>query len=477
MRQAGERFLLAVLVCGMSLTFGCSDESTSPSPSDNNHKDTPLGEYVWSARFGDQWEQWAESDAVDASGNIIITGAFAGTVDFGGGPLTAPGGGGGSNVFIAKFAPNGTHLWSNRYGDGINQWARSVKTDASGNVVITGYFNGTVDFGGGPLTSAGGQDVFIAKFTPGGAHIWSKRFGSADNQFANSVAVDASGNVIIAGAFYGTIDFGGGDLTAPGLDENIFVAKFDPDGTHIWSKGFGDSSFQRAYSVTADASGNVIVVGDLTGTADFGGGELTGGVNSNVFVAKFQADGTHVWSRSFGDASNGQIAGTVAVDASGNVIVGGWFMGSIDFGGGTFASVDSWDGFIVKFSPSGDHLWSKSFGDVSSDGTSSVTADALGDVIATGHFAVKADFGGGEFTGGGGADIFIAKFSSDGAHIWSKHFGDAGSMGSYANAVAVDASGNEIIAGNFTGTIDFGGGELYSANTGVNDIFIAKFKP
>jgi hypothetical protein len=474
MRLASERILLAMLVCSMSLTSGCSDKSTGPG---DNHQETPLGEYILSARFGDQWEQFAESAAVDASGNMIVTGAFAGTVDFGGGPLTAPGGGAGSNVFIVKFAPDGTHMWSSRFGDGTGQWARSVTTDASGNVVITGYFYGTVDFGGGPLTSTGDEDVFIAKFTPGGAHIWSKSFGSADHQSANSVAVDASGNVIIAGGFYGTINFGGGDLTAPGSDENIFIAKFGPDGTHIWSKSFGDSSFQRAYSVAADASSNVIVVGDLRGTADFGGGPLTGGLNSNVFVAKFQADGTHVWSKSLGDASNGQIGSTVTADVSGNVVVGGWYMGSIDFGGGAFTSVGSWDGFIVKLSPSGDHLWSKSFGDVSSDGTNSVATDALGNVIATGYFTGKADFGGGEFTGGGGADIFLAKFSSDGSHIWSKHFGDAGNMGSYSKAVAVDASGNEIIAGNFTGGIDFGGGEFLSANTGVNDIFIAKFGP
>jgi len=108
-------------------------------------------------------------------------------------------------------------------------------------VVITGYIWGTVDFGGGPLTSAGGFDIFIAKFDTNGQHLWSQCFGDGSNQDAYGIAIDGSGNVIVTGWFQGTVDFGGGALTSAGLDD-IFVAKFDPNGNHVWSQSFGDAS-------------------------------------------------------------------------------------------------------------------------------------------------------------------------------------------------------------------------------------------
>ena len=82
-------------------------------------------------------------------------------MDFGGGPLTSAGG---IDIFLAKFDPAGNHLWSKRFGDGFSQIGYSVTVDGADNVLFTGAFSGSVDFGGGPLTSAGGIDIFLAKF-------------------------------------------------------------------------------------------------------------------------------------------------------------------------------------------------------------------------------------------------------------------------------------------------------------------------
>ncbi len=124
-----------------------------------------------------------------------------------------------------------THTRSQRFGDLENyQSASAIATDGANNVFVAGQFKGTVDFGGGPLTDAGGYDIYITKFNAAGNHIWSKRFGDTERQVPSGITCDGAGNVFLVGKFRGTVDFGGGPLTSEGYDD-IFVAKFDPAGT------------------------------------------------------------------------------------------------------------------------------------------------------------------------------------------------------------------------------------------------------
>jgi hypothetical protein len=184
-----------------------------------------------------------------------------------------------------------------------------------------------------------------------GAHVWSKRFGNTANDHGFSVAVDSSGNVLVTGSFLRTVDFGGGNLTAGYA--SIFVAKYSAAGTHIWSKGFMDYGEDAGYAITADTSGNVIVTGVFAGTVDFGGGSLTNAGVSSIFVAKYSAAGTHIWSEQFGNPGGQDVGTGIAVDRSGNTILTGYYSSSLDFGFGsmTSTSASSWDIFLVKFAP------------------------------------------------------------------------------------------------------------------------------
>jgi hypothetical protein len=238
--------------------------------------------------------------AVDGADDVAITGMFQGTLDFGGGPLSSAvdgTGNGGRDVFVAKFAgSDGSHLWSQRFGHAGEDYGMAAAVDAGGDVLITGFFHDSVDFGGGALTSAGGSDIFLARYSGAdGSHVWAKRFGSSDADFAPvasdagyGIAVARDGHVVLAGQCYGTTDLGGGGLTSAGAGD-ICVAEYAAvDGSHVWSKRFGGSGdLDAGTGVAVDRWGDVIVTGIFQGMVDFGGGGITDAGVYDVFLAKF----------------------------------------------------------------------------------------------------------------------------------------------------------------------------------------------
>lgn len=454
---------LALLVCALA---GCSEKTTGPEI-----KPSTGMRHAWSKAFGDAGVQAVAGAAVDGAGDVIIAGSFYGTLDFGWGPLTSAGG---SDIFVAKFSSSGVCLWSKRFGDADNQSTTDVAVDPSGNVIVAGGFYGTVDFGGGVLTSAGSADVFVAKLDPGGLYIWSDRFGDGDYQSAQRVAAaENTGNFMVMGDFEGSVDFGGGPLTSAGSFD-VFLAKFGPTGTHYWSRRFGDASNQYTGGIAVDAVGNTMIAGMYQGTVDFGGGPLTSMGPYDVFVAKFNAGGTHLWSGSFG-GPDFQTVGGVAFDPSGNVILAGFFEGSVNFGGGLLTSAGSQDIFIAKFDPNGTHVWSKRFGDAGFQETRDVAVDPAGNVVITGSFAGSINFGGRSLQGAGEDDVLVAKLDPNGGHLWSNSFGGAEMQ--TGQGVAADASGNIVIVGHFIGTVCFGGATLVGSGDPYYDIFVAKFIP
>ncbi len=412
--------------------------------------------YLWSRQFGGTGADDGASVATDAAGNVFMTGAFAGTVDFGGGPLVSAGIG---DIVLARYSPNGTHLWSKRFGGASADYGNAVATDASGNVFLIGTFQGTVDFGGGGLVSAGLDDIVVAKYGPSGTYLWSQRFGSTGSDYGYSVATDASGNIFIAGFFTGTVNFGGGPLVSAGVADMV-VAKYSPTGTHIWSQRFGSTGDDEATSVATDASGNIFVTGAFEGTVNFGGGALVSAGDYDIVVAKYGPTGTHLWSQRFGSTA-GDAGVSVAADASGNVFMTGYFEKTVDFGGGPLMSADDYDIVVAKYTPTGTHVWSRRFGSTGTDIGISLATDAAGNVFMTGYFTGTADFGGGPLVSEGGIDIVVAKYGPTGTHLWSRRSGGTGNDGGHS--VATDASGNVFVQASFRVTADFGGGTLVSA--------------
>jgi hypothetical protein len=420
--------------------------------------------------------------AADADRNVVVAGYFQGAMMLGGKSLTSNTGS--VDLFLAKLDGAGKLLWSAAFGDvgtqdqlSLNGYGLSVAADASGNVVFAGALTGVVDFGGGPLTSAGLDDVFVAKFAPDGKHLWSKRFGDAFGQGARGVAIDSSGAVVIVGELEGTADFGGGPLTSKGDAVNpdaSFVVKLDAAGEHVWSHRY-DASVPVGMALSAD--GSVLITGGYIGTLppNFGGGKLLGSAGDiQSFVVKLNSSGDHVWSEGYGGA-NHQVTFNIAVDSSGNPVVTGSFQGTIHFGESALllTSAGAGDIFAAKLAGSnGDGIWAKQFGDAADQTGYDVSVDAAGNVLLTGKFAQTVDFGCGPLVAAGmlgNDDAFVAKLNPAGGCISAKRFGDAGMQKSVG--VAVDGCGDVLVTGAFAGSIDFGQGALTAM---IQEAFVAK---
>lgn len=413
---------------------------------------------------------WVEDMAVDHSGSVCIAGGWCDEIDLGGGSLP---GSGYFDIYVGKFDSSGNHLWSKSFGSEGWQFVEGLAIDASGNVYLGGYFQNELDFGGGPLTSSG-TDIFIAKLDANGNHIWSKSFvGELASQYCYDVCVDAGGFMYITGEMWGTVDFGGGPLTDSGHSD-VFVAKFDIDGHHVWSENYGTLYTQIADCISVNDSMQVCIFGENTGIVDFGGGPITSPDIKGLYIAMFDSSGAHIWSEGYGDSMH-MWTGDLATGPNGEVIVTGSFQGTIDFGGGTLvAGPGVWDSiFLAKFGSAGAHVWSYTYPTTSHDDGNGIAAYSNGDVALTGDFKGNIDFGGGWLIGAGDDDAFLCRFTSTGNHVFSKPFGD--SYWQEGRRVVVDDGDNVLMAGNFEGRIDLGGGVMF--NVGGEDVFLGKFDP
>jgi hypothetical protein len=429
--------------------------------------------HLWSERFGGALMDESVTVAVDPSGNVIVSGRFQGTANFGGGNLVS---GGGFDIFLAKYDANGVHLWSKSFSASSNQRVIVVTADPFGNIVLTGNSSGAVSLGGAPVGGSGSFDIIVAKYDLSGAHLWSKGFGSAGgNDSGWDVATDATGAIALTGYFTNTVNLGGATFVSMGSSD-MFVVKFDSSGAHQWSRRFGDSGADQGVSVEFDGAGNLIMLSQFAGSVDFGGGPLASSGTYDVALAKFDTVGSHLWSKHFGGASS-EFAAYVARDNADNIYLGALIQGNgADFGGGPLTHFGSDDVVLAKYDPSGAHLWSHSYGGARSDVGQTVAVDNAGNVAMIGNYYGTADFG-------SGFDSTDTSWGNPSSDIFLALYDTNGvpqwsatfgdSLQDFGYSVAMAGVGTPVITGVFAGSVDFGGGPLTSA--GSFDVFVAKF--
>jgi hypothetical protein len=415
-----------------------------------------IGDHVWSKGF-----PAGGSVSVDGAGNLSMAGGFFGTVDFGGGPFTS------TNPFspefyLARFDQSGAHLWSRHIVvGGFGGSLDACGTDPAGNTFIAGTFQGgSADFGGGVLSGSG--EMFIAAFDPAGTHLWSMTVGPG---FVRSIAASST-HACFTGYTYGTMDFGGGPLTSAG-NSDAFLGAMTTAGAHGWSTLFGDASDQAGLALAVTPSGDVLLASGALGTTDFGGGPLTA-AGKPIALARFSGAGAHQWSKIFAGSftPGGGPLRTLALTAgaSGQAALAGEFSGSIDLGGGTMIATASFDMFVATFDAAGAHQWSVGHGGLNHDGASGVALDGSGNAfVSGGFFSASMPLGGTPLThsGGFGQDFFAAAFDGSGAHLWSRAYAQNGQT-FISNSVF--PTGDMLLFGAAASGIDFGGGGLADAD-------------
>lgn len=411
-----------------------------------------LDYHVWSKGFGISAATRTSGAFVDSGGNTMLVGTFDGSVDFGGGLLMTKGG---TDIFVARFDSDGNPLWSKRFGDAQDQDTTAASLDGDGNVLVTGRFDGSLDIG--TVSYSMNTDVFVAKVDPSGLGDWNNKFVGTGFNFSEGIASDSGGNVVVMGVFSGSVSCGGASLPSQG-GRDIYIVKLNPSGGHIWSKRFGGAQDESAYGIVADGAGNLILTGSSTGIVNFGGGPLAG---NGSFVVKLSPLGEHIWSKGLPNA----YGEAVAVDGSGNVVVAGSLTGTVDFGGGAISGSE----FSLKLDPGGNHLWSKGFVGAS---VSKIACDNAGNILMTGSFVGTTDLGGGTLVSAGGLDVFLVKLDGGGKHVWSRGFGEISDES--GNSLAVYDSKTLLVAGGFGVNISLGGVPL--ANSGTDNVFLAKLR-
>jgi hypothetical protein len=198
--------------------------------------------------------------------------------------------------------------WAKRMGGASGDRGYGVALDGGGNAYVTGWFDGTADFGSYSLTSAGDEDIFVTKLDSGGTVQWAKRMGGTSFDYGFGIAVDGDGDAYVTGRFQFTADFGSYSLTSAGSSD-IFVAKLDSGGTVQWATRMGGAPYDYGSGIAVDGDGNVYVSGWFKDTADFGSYSLTSAGDDDIFVAKlaqypvlfFTDKDTLSWSPVFGE--------------------------------------------------------------------------------------------------------------------------------------------------------------------------------
>jgi len=297
----------------------------------------------------------------------------------------------------------GEPLWTKGFGGPGDQSGRSLAIDPDGNVILAGCYQQTIDFGGGPLVSQGDFDRFLVKLDPLGGHLWSKTFpGNAAGCPIEHLTTDSGGNIYYTVVLDKEIDFGGG-VVVPSGGKDGAVIKMAPDGSPIWAEKVTGKDDQGIGNVAVDSEGNVVVVGGFQNTIDFGGGVRTSAGQGDMFVVKFDSLGSYVWDRVYG-VEDDEYFGWVHITKEGDVIVFGTVHSDVDIGTGTLetsSSVKKTVGALARYrGTDGMPQWSITVGLPGGGAPKGMVGDADDNVFVTGRLWSDTSFGGSTLTPG-----------------------------------------------------------------------------
>ncbi|MES2593637.1 MAG: T9SS type A sorting domain-containing protein [Bacteroidota bacterium] len=423
--------------------------------------------FSWATPFSFDDYNIGNSIKVDGAGNSYVCGNYYNTG--GAGPQT-----GTSGAFIAKFNTSGTLVWSDTVKNSDAGGCR-LDVDGSGNVYFATYVTGSHMVGGTTVTSAGLKDIVIAKYNSTGVLQWVKSEGGTDNDAAQGIVVDGTGNVYVAG-YFGDMAIFSGAMEMPVGYSDIFIAKYSSAGTLAWvqvASGDGDTTsgvgHDQAMDLSLDNTGNLVLAGYFTGEVVFGTTTLTSTGVGAGFIAKADPQGNWVWAKNTGTAPTG-----IDMDSNGNGYISGGFANAVTIGATTLTSAGDIDIYLAKFNSAGDIAWVKQAGGADEDRGYDVAVDNLGNPHLTGAFMGDISIGDTNLIVAGEENSFIAKYDASGNFVWAKQVTANTGAWEFVNAHAIDmdAAGDAYITGSFFAAAMFDSFSFTSGNPA--DAFVAK---
>lgn len=390
--------------------------------------------------------------SADNQGGFYFAGEFIDEVTFDPKTLLSAGG---TDIFAVKLNADGTYVHAFRLGGLGDDFLQEITADHDGNIIVAGYFYGTTQIGTDTYTSYGSQDIFVAKYNPGGDFLWSFRAGGAMADYCSGVSIDDDGNIILAGHFYGEISFGDTSLTAT-AGSDVYLARLSPDGELHWTAAAGGTSSDQARSVSCDPSGNILLAGSFYYNITLGDTTLVTSDPVGVFISRFSPGGDLDWAFQL----NGSYLTTdikLVPASNGGFYISGNFSETIYFGNQTFqAGPFNQDIYIAKYNPAGTLAWARHAFSDASDEIIGIRLDINDNLYLTGHYMDAIHFGSLILPYTlccGSREIFMVNYSHRGEILWAEQI-----SGAYASvhSLAVNHNGNMLLSGWFTGDIVFG---------------------
>ncbi|PJZ28400.1 SBBP repeat-containing protein [Leptospira kmetyi] len=360
--------------------------------------------------------------------------------------------------------PEWTRLFG---GNGSGIQGNSITSDSNNNVYIAGQVSGSID---GQIIT-GFYDLFITKYNSSGLRQWTHLMGvSTDETIAYSITSDQSGNTYIVGETNGALDGATFIGTPDFADRDLFIVKFDTNGSKQWTRllGIASGGLSSGKSVTIDSVGNIYVTG--TATTGFDGLSFSGG-GSGYFIVKFNSSGTKIWSKLF----SGPRPFGIVCDNSGRIYITGSVFNVSSLDGVPLSGVT--DSFLIQFDNNGNKLWTRLTGITGKDTkANALSIDSSGNVYITGNTTGSID---NQVMSGGLADLLVLKYDSNGNRLWARQLGFAGTIFSLSGkkaegkGIAIGKNQDLYVTGYTNGNLDK---QLHSdASDGKNNIFVTKY--
>jgi hypothetical protein len=433
-------------------------------------------EVTWVASLGGTAVDNARRITTGPDGSLYVVGDFEQEATFGAaGAHTSAGK---SDAFVPRIDGGGTVRWVTTLGGKNEERGDAVAVDDKGNVAVAGLFSDVLTPGTLTAEAAGSDDLFVVGLDPGGDVQWLWNAGALASDAATAVAPAGDGGWIVSISFGQAFEMGKAWMKSRGGDDAALV-KLSAEGDLVWFTQIGGESGDEITHVDVDPAGNIYVLGVFKGTLSLGGDALTSAGDLDLFVARFDSVGNHVWSKRIGNAF-AERPGGLTVDPAGHVALTGSFDKDVDFLGTPILSRGESDAFVARLTPDGDLMWVKTYGAERADVGLGIDADRAGNLIVTGGFETTIDLGGGPYRSAGYMDGWVAKLSADGSHQWSRRFGNKDVDVGLGTAVTSD--GTPFVAGSYRFQLDL----LADGPTAVQsegqklakpDMFVARLAP